>query len=428
MKTFILVIILLAVSPLIIFAADLNTPAFPGAEGFGAMVQGGRGGKLLFVDTLEDYDPETQAPVAGSFRAACDANGRRTILFRVSGTIELEAPILITEPFLTIAGQSAPGDGICIKNYGVSIKTYQVIVRYLRCRPGDVIGKKRAEQGQPWSTDALSIGWGEASQVIFDHCSAGWASDEVMSVSGPDITDVTIQWCIISESLNISTHKKGPHGYGSLLCSNGKISYHHNLIAFHRSRSPRPGVKGDGIPLIDIRNNLMYKGGRGYTVETEPVRMNFIGNYHPDTPFKATANCYFYAKDNIGQVYNGEPREQPYSVAHVTTTSPERAREEILKNAGATLPVRDKVDQRVVDWVIAGKGGIIDSQQQVGGWPVLHSTTPPPDSDNDGMPDEWEIRHQFDAETANHNNDPDHDGYTNIEEYLNQTNPLEQNE
>lgn len=395
-------------------------PAFPDAEGAGAFTPGGRGGAVLFVTTLDDYAPG-EAPIPGSLRAAIEAKGPRTILFRVSGTIALKSALVISEPFITIAGQSAPGGGIATKNHGVVIKTNDVIVRHLRCRPGDEVGRALAEQGKDWSTDALSIG-APSRSVILDHCSASWANDEVLSVSGAGITDVTVQWCIISESLNESTHGKGSHGYGSLIRANGNVSFHHNLYAFHRSRSPRPGTYGDGVILFDFRNNVMYQGGQGYSA-ADPVHMNFVGNHHPDTPFNATDTCEYYADGNAGEVRKGMPRTAPFATAPVRTTSAEAARDAVLEYAGATLPVRDAADARVVALVRSGEGELVNRVDEVGGWPDLLTSAAPADGDSDGMPDAWEMAHGLDPATPDHNGDADGDGYTNLEAYLNSLAP-----
>ena len=406
------------------FAGD-KIPAFPTAEGAGRFAKGGRGGKVLFVTNLKDYLPGKEEQIPGTLRAACEMKVPRIIIFRISGTIELKAHLKITEPFITIAGQSAPGDGICTKNYGVIIRTHDVVVRHIRFRPGDQIGKGRKKEGKSWQTAALSIG-SPSRNVIIDHCSASWANDEVLSISGAGITDVTVQWCIISESLNDSTHPTGgPHGYGSLIRCNGNVTFHHNLYAFHRSRSPRPGTYGEGSILFDFRNNLMYMGGRGYTSD-DPVRMNFVANYHPTTPFKASSTCEYFSDGNIGQIEGGKKRIRSFNVAPVKTTRAEEVREKILESCGAHLPKRDAVDIRVIELVRTGKGMLINSADDVGGWPKLISIPPQSDSDNDGMPDVWEVRHGLTPNRADNNGDPDRDNYTNIEEFLNETNPKEE--
>jgi pectate lyase len=403
--------------------------AFPGAEGAGARSRGGRGGPAIAVTTLADYRPGKDAPIPGSLRAACEAKGPRIVVFRVAGTIDLAAPLAIAEPRITIAGQSAPGGGICLKRFGVSVRASDVVIRHLRLRPGDESGKE---------TDALSIGAG-SRDVIIDHCSASWANDEVLSVSGEGITGVTVQWCFITESLDRSQHSKGPHGYGSLIRANGEVSFHHNLYAFHSSRSPRPGTYGEGSILLDFRNNAIHRGGRGYAAE-DPARLNYVGNFVSDTlVFKATATTQMHAAGNVlegdaagtrdnWKLIQGLPaanrRAEPFAAAPVATEPAPEAFEKVLAQAGAMLPKRDAIDERVVVLVRCRGGRVIDSQADVGGWPKLEAAAPPPDADGDGMPDAWEAKHGLDpARPGDALDDRDGDGYTAIEEFLNGTEP-----
>ncbi len=425
--------------------AAVAVPAFPGAEGFGAQSVGGRGGRVIFVTNLNDSGP-------GSLRAAVDAEGPRTVIFRASGTITLKSPLVIKNSNITIAGQTAPGDGICLKDHDMAIAADNVIVRYLRFRPGD---NTKAE------SDALSISSGR--DIIVDHCSASWSVDETLSAStGGQLGNVTVQWCIISESLNNSTHHKGPHGYGSLIrggWGNG-YTYHHNLYAHHHARLPRPGNYNDRIKdpegfIFDFRNNVVYNwAGRaaGYNADgsngTESItRMNFVSNYYkagvnsdgtlvfsestrsarawfsgncmngvcPDDPWSLVTFSKFSDKDL--QTYE---QTSPIPVPTVSTDDAITAYERVLANAGAVLPKRDAVDTRIVIEVKNGTGRIIDDEEQVGGWPELKSSSAPQDSDSDGMPDDWEKLHGLDpADPADRNADTDADGYTNLEEYLN---------
>ncbi len=395
--------------------------AFPTAEGFGRHALGGRGGRVLFVTDLGDYLSGSEDPVPGTLRAAVEAEGPRTVVFRTSGTIELKSALTVRNPYITIAGQSAPGDGICVRTYGVGIKTHDVVVRHVRFRPGAEVGRRPEYADRGWSTDALSLS-GDARDVILDHCSTSWANDEVLSVSGAGITDVTVQWCIVSESLNASTHHKGDHGYGSLIRTNGNVTFHHNLYAFHRSRSPRPGTYGEGSILFDFRNNVMHAGGRGYSAD-DPVRMNFVANYHPTTPFRANPATTFYAEGGVGDITGDGMVDTAYDVAPVQTTTAQAAREAVLASAGANLPARDAVDVRVVSSVRDGAAALVGAVAQVGGWPALRATPAAADADNDGMPDEWEKRFGMDPTAANDADDADGDGYTDLEEYLNGTDP-----
>lgn len=412
--------------------AGERTPAFPGAEGFGAYSKGGRGGRVILVTSLKDYVPRKERSIPGSLRAAVEAKGARMVVFRVSGTIELKGSLSIREPYLTLAGQSAPGGGVCLKSYGTSIGTHDVIVRHVRFRPGDTVGRALAKEGKKWETDALCI-TAPSRDVIVDHCSTSWANDEVLSVSGADITNVTVQWCIISESLNRSTHVKGPHGYGSLIRTNGNITFHHNLYAFHRSRSPRPGTYGEGSILFDFRNNVVHKGGRGYTAE-DPVRMNYVGNYVTKTgSFSATSTATIYFEGNHhdgGKVVRGryKKREEAFPAAPVATDAAKEAYRKVIESCGAVLPARDAVDERIVRSVRAGKGGTIDSQKQVGGWPELEGKTSPAP----GHVAAWEVstaggdtkRYRIDLRDRRAcSGDSDRDGYTDVEEWLNGTDP-----
>ncbi len=417
-----------------------QTKAFPTAEGFGAWSKGGRGGQVLFVTNLNDDGP-------GSLRSAVESPGPRIVVFRVSGVIELESPLVITEPYLTIAGQTAPGDGICIKNYGTTVRnTHDVIIRYMRFRPGDVEGRE---------LDALSVY--QSRHVIIDHCSASWGTDETLSVTGEGTDSITVQWCIISESLNNSVHSKGEHGYGSLLRVDGNLTFHHNLYAHHKSRNPRPGTYGDmnrGCFLY-FRNNVIYDWGTraGYSAE-DKATVNYVANYlkpGPSTEEEREAYAFsiggsatsLFVDDNYLEGYPGKARDNwqliwipgdlteadvrlpvPLTAAPVHTDPAGTAYRQVLAEAGATLPQRDPVDVRVVRHVQTGTGEIIDSQREVGSWPDYRTQEPPMDSDADGMPDEWERKHNLDArDPGDSRQDQDDDGYTNIEEYLNGTDP-----
>ncbi len=433
-----------------------RTLAFPGAEGFGAYSKGGRGGQILFVTNLNDYNPENEEPIVGSLRWACDTYGPRTVIFKVSGLIELKTWLGIFNPFITIAGQSSPGDGICLKNFGLSIRTHDVIIRYLRCRPGDEMGIDK-EGG--FETDAISIS--EFSEnVIIDHCSASWSIDETLSIHsrepGNPPLSVTVQWCIISESLNDSYHPNGPHGYGSLIRFTGNASFHHNLYAHHFSRNPHVDTYL-GDMTLDFRNNVIYNYWNPGNTMFDPINMNYVANYIKPGIDTKNLDIAIYlvaesstedsllgqnvrriypegnileGKDYINQwdmfykVYNRNKMDKPFEVANITTELASDAFENVLMNAGATLPNRDSVDFRIIADVRNGTGSIIDSQSQVGGWPNYKSAVAPIDDDNDGMPDDWEIKYGLDpANNLDNNLDNDKDGYTNIEEWLNGTIP-----
>jgi pectate lyase len=412
--------------------------AFPGAKGFGATTPGGRGGKVIAVTNLSDEGP-------GSFRAACEAEGPRIVVFRVSGLITLTRKLIIKNPYITIAGQTAPGDGICLRNYTFVIATHDVVVRYLRSRLGDLTGQE---------DDSITLAAG-ARNVVVDHCSATWSIDEDLSLAG-DVSNVTIQWCLIAEGLNHSKHSKGDHGYGSLARANGPVTWHHNLWAHNVSRNPRLGDNygRPPFPTFDVRNNVIYDYGEIASGLTQGVlKVNYVANYiRPGPSSKTTTPIHiggpsdltFYIRQNIFEgneiltadnslffdpvVIDGKRQVQtvgqPFQAPAVDTSSAGAALEAVLSDVGASLPRRDSVDARIVAEVRLRRGSIIDSQQQVGGWPELKSTVAPKDSDGDGMPDDWERRHHlhpFDPSDANL--DKDRDGYTNIEEYLNGTDP-----
>ncbi len=423
-------------------AAPDSVRAFPGAEGFGAYTVGGRGGKVFLVSNLNDSGP-------GSFREACEAEGPRIVVFRVGGIIELESRIRIEDPYITIAGQTAPGDGICLKNRPFQItETHDAIVRYLRVRPGDAV---------PEEMDAIAVTGCE--NVIIDHCSTSWSNDETLSVTR-DPDKITVQWCMIAESLNQSHHHKGAHGYGSLISGeDGGVTYHHNVYAHHKSRNPRPTADNDEYGFVlDFRNNIIYDWGEtaGYN-HGECLRMNYVGNYlkagpstqddEYGTAFKVggaasrifLADNYIHGfpdsnrdnwlmmrlpRDLTWEAAQGIKAPEEFAVTSVTTDPVQVAYERLLENAGATLPTRDATDARVVEEIKTGGGKIIDSQSEVGGWPEYKGGPAPPDTDEDGMPDAWERQHGLDPGDASDNNrDADSDGYTNIEECINGTDP-----
>lgn len=418
-------------------------PAFPGAEGFGAYTAGGRGGKVYVVTTLEDYDRDDQ-PIPGSLRAALESKEPTIILFAVGGNIELKRRLYIGHPYVTIAGQTAPGDGICLKGNSLSLSNgnHDVVIRYIRVRLGDV--------GRIGSGDA--IGGRTCKNIILDHCSASWSIDECVSFYMNE--DVTVQWCLVAESLYHSRHYKGEHGYGGIW-GGDRASFHHNLLAHHSSRNPR---FEEG--LTDFRNNVIYNWGFKSAYGGEDGRINIIANYYksgPATPrgvrnriMELELTGQYYIAGNFvagypgvtadnwlgvrgrGDFPPGHRARKPFEVAPVTTQTPQEAYELVLATVGASLPRRDPVDARIIEEVRSGMAhfggvwqqergglGIIDSQDQVGGWPELSSGPVLPDSDQDGMPDQWETAHGLNpADASDSSGDRDGDGYTNIEEYI----------
>lgn len=398
-------------------AAPDGPPAFVGAEGAGKWSKGGRGGRVIAVTNLHDAGP-------GSLRAALESREPRTVIFRVSGTIELMKPLRIMHPYITVAGQTAPGAGICLKGQELQIGgTHDVVVRHLRCRPGD----KTSKAGE---LDAISI-W-DCRDVIVDHCSATWSTDECLSVTN-DSDRVTVQHCLIAEGLT-------EHSYGSIIGSHdGAISFLHNLYACNRSRNPRPGGyqadlkrKDEPGPRIDFRHNVIFNwdSGPGYTgagdaAQPERIAMNYAGNYlkpGADTSPACRARAFTIYKGAAAELYldgnfvEGAPgksgaqpdllliqpgttlllREKPLEFEPVPAKK--TARETyaaVLSDVGAVKPRRDAVDERIIAGVRDGSGRrrmTIDADA----WPTLNSMDAPSDEDGDGLPDAWERTHGLD--------------------------------
>jgi hypothetical protein len=429
-------------------------PAFPGAEGFGAMTTGGRGGAVIEVTNLNDAG-------TGSLRAAIEASGVRTVVFRVAGTIALQSKLTIKNGNITIAGQTAPGDGICLKNYTLTIDADNVIIRYIRSRMGDeALQEDDAMNGR------------NQKNIIIDHCTGSWSVDECASFY--DNENFTMQWCLLSESLYRSIHDKGTHGYGGIWGGKG-ASFHHNLLAHHTSRNPRfcgsRYSNQESLEKVDFRNNVVFNWGFNSGYGAEGGDYNLINNYYKPGPatgsgvkdriFSPNADDgsnsqaagiwgMFYVDGNYmhgsslvtNNNWNGmDPNPSTkskdelksdieFDCAGVTTYSALIAYEQVLANVGCVIPNRDPLDQRIINEVITGiptygasygaGRGIIDTQADVGGWPTLMSGTVPTDTDHDGMPDEWEDANSLDKNNASDRNaDSDGDGYTNLEEYLN---------
>lgn len=419
---------------LILNVAFSQRPAFPGAEGFGKFTSGGRGGKVLVVTNLNDSGP-------GSLRDAVKQKYPRIIVFAVAGTINLEAPLDINYGDLTIAGQSAPGEGITLKNYPIKVKGDNVIVRYIRSRMGDDRGVQ---------DDAISIT--NCRNVIVDHCSFSWATDE--SASFYDNENMTVQYCFITESLNNSVHFKGEHGYGGIWGGKG-ATFHHNLLAHHKSRNPRfQGAryhKQPELEIVDFRNNVIYNWKENNSYAGEEGNHNVVANVYkpgPATqskldkildPFEPYGK--FYLKDNVligndsvtadnWKGINGSPDvvekirlKEPLQVPETPTEPAMEAFVTVLKEAGASYR-RDSVDQRIAQEVESGTAtygeGIIDTPDQVGGWPKLDMGKPPKDTDQDGMPDKWEKANKLNPKKGEDSSlFSGESGYTNIEVYLN---------
>ena len=446
-------------------------PAFPGAEGYGARTRGGRGGRVIAVTNLDDSGP-------GSLRQACASKGPRIVVFRVSGTIALKSPLSISNPYITIAGQTAPGDGVCLKDHPLRIGADEVVIRYLRVRTGGASG-----------ADSDAVEGRGRKNIIIDHVSASWSIDETMSIY--HCQNVTVQWCLISESLYGAGHAKGAHGFGGIWAGDHS-TYHHNLLAHHSSRNPRfASASGH----TDYRNNVLYNWGYNSayggekgdrpdtnTPQANPTTVNMVANYYKPGPAtspgavryrivspssRKEADDYgkWYVADNVvegnqavtadnwnggvqpqhgGPYLAGLKLDKPWPALPIKQQTAEEAYRAVLEKAGAALPKRDGVDARIVDEVRggyatyegatykknarlsgpSGKTGIIDSPADVGGWPELGSLPAPADGDGDGMPDAWESKFGLDPGGASDGpRDDDRDGYTNIEEHLNGTDP-----
>ena len=456
-------------------AEEDGTPrAFPGADGGGMYATGGRGGKVIHVTNLNDSG-------AGSLRAAINEKGARTIVFDVAGLIELGSTLVIKNGDVTIAGQTAPGDGICLKNYTFRINASNVIVRFIRCRMGD---EKKTED------DAIQVMEHDDDRftdIIIDHCSVSWCTDECASFYG--MKNFTFSWNIVSESLRNSVHNKGAHGYGGIW-GGTNATYHHNLLAHHDSRNPR--IDHDYVSTqkgpVSLVNNVIYNwsgntcyGGESANDRGEYRKYNIVNNYYkPGPASKASkkiwfldpttscSNCvkamgtstivpgHFYMDGNymdgyaamsadnwtgttakeelISQIKASEPfryASNPYKLRIHTAQDGYSA---VLDCAGASL-VRDRIDERIAKETRNGnftytgsngsKNGLIDTQGDVGGWPAYRASEDQmalvADSDGDGMPDWFEEAAGLDK--ANAADGPakglDASGrYTNLEMYL----------
>ncbi len=461
MKTIIGSLVLVFFTILTGFAQEGELPAFPGAEGNGKYTTGGRGGKIIYVTNLEDNTS------MGSLRYAINQSGPRIIMFKLSGTIRLKSKLSISKPDVTIAGQTAPGDGITLRDYPVVVSTNNVIIRFMRFRMGDVAKQQ---------DDAL--GGRRYKNIIVDHCSMSWSTDECVSFYDNEF--FTLQWNIISESLRNSVHDKGSHGYGGIWGGKG-VSYHHNLLADHDSRNPRfCGSRYSNKPdeeLVDFRNNVIFNWQSNSAYGSEGGRYNLVNNYYKAGPATSSskqgriiepyadnggnsqpAGTYgrFYVSGNYmtksssvtndnwlgvnmhstfstyapGVTKDDLKSDVEFPHASVTMHSAEKAYEKVVAYAGASLK-RDSVDLRIIHDVSTGtvtytdggngsKNGIIDTQDAVGGWPVLESLTPPADSDEDGMPDTWEMSHDLNPYDDSDAKLKSVDGiYPNIEVYIN---------
>lgn len=427
-------------------------PAFPGAEGSAATAVGGRYGSVYKVTNLN-----TQGP--GSFLDAI-SQPNRIIIFAVSGIIDYQGKTInINKDNLTIAGQTAPGDGICFKLTSIHVGGKDVIIRYLRSRVGYT-----SENGKPDHKDGLSIDIDGGENIIVDHASVSWASDENLTHAN-DTKNVTVQNCFIAEGLNYYDPDNNPHrhGLGSIIGSDlqgAEVNFHHNLYAHHEKRSPRFASRDGNRNLVDFRNNVIYDcyDETGLNNPSDSVNANYIGNYlkyGPNTPDKIKYQLFelrgkfirMYAADNY--VYNNPERTTdnwkamayddgasfvlskaavPFATSAVTTTSAEQAYATVLERSGAIFPSRDFNDSRIADDVKNGTGIYVEYETDLGEnpWGEFYSLPYPEDSDNDGMPDFWEDQFGLNKNSASDNMTISSGGYANIEHYINNTDPTGQ--
>ena len=454
-----------------------DIPAFPGAEGGGKYSFGGRGGRVIVVTNLNDDGP-------GSLRWACEQGGARIVVFNVAGIIRLKSPLIIRAPYITIAGQSAPGDGVCVAGETVWVNTHDVVVRYMRFRRGETNVGRRDD----------AIGGNPIGNIIIDHVSASWGLDENMSMyrhmyndsTGKPLEEkmgtvnITIQNSIFSESLDTWNH-----AFGSTL-GGENCSFMRNLWADNTGRNPSVGWNG----IFNFVNNVVFNWvHRSMDGGDYRAQFNIINNYFkpgPATP-KNTPVGHRILKPEAGRsklkylvfgrcfvngnIMDGYPEitknnwaggvqveelpntaqytdymkvNKPLPMPQLTILPAKEAYDYVLANVGATLPKRDAVDQRITEQVRTGriaykegvklpdtqfkhrrlpidsyKIGIITDPAQVGGYPE-YKGTPYKDTDNDGMPDEWEVKNGLNPrDAADATKDKNKDGYTNIENYLN---------
>ncbi len=431
-------------------AQESTVLAFPGAEGFGRFAKGGRGGKVYIVSHLQDGGP-------GSLRECVEASGPRTCVFRVGGTIVLDSRLDVENPYLTIAGQTAPGGGITLKaaeelsKIHLRVQTHDVIVRYIRSRPGT-----RVENGRALTVSNRKSGPAAVHDVMVDHVSLSWSADEIFLTWG-ETNHITVQWSIMAESLPDTDGSVGVKGPNIGSDGGGWVSLHHNLLAHHVQRYPKMNPSGGPVDLV---NNVMYNmGSWGHAIVQADAKVNFVGNYvksGPNTTIdtfvfeRDIVNGGYYLSENViepGKIASFAPDDHrtatPYPAPPISTTSARQALDDVLAQAGAIHGLAcdgtwftrsDPVDTRIVQSVRTGTRGhqippehtfqqlgYVTSPADVGGWPELDPGTSCADTDDDGMPDVWEQANGLNPNANDSAEDLDGDGYTNLEEYLNGT-------
>lgn len=436
--------------------ASAQQLAFPTAEGFGKNAQGGRGGEVYIVNNLNDSG-------SGSLRECAEASGPRTCVFAVSGEIQVQSSIRIRNPYITIAGQSAPGDGVMLTirntsnlNYPLAIQTHDVVVRHIAFRPGP-------SQQVSSNVDAVLI---EGKDIIMDHVTMAWGTDETLNTVGnnglsakvaqENTQNITIQWSMIYESLINANHTSANHSRSTYLgYATQDVSFHHNLIAHSTRRNPTLGIVGQ----FDFINNVTYNPNQ-YFAEIYSRHgtgnVNWVGNVavvgrdtrksrdvYAVNLFSEHGNAThrLYVKDNLDMNRTSSTQDErlvvdpndwhfisdtpvgygALSISAASITGPEQAYNDVLSFAGAFKPTRDAADARIVNEVRTCSGGIISNPSERGGWPKLNSASAPADIDQDGIADAWEAANGLDRnDRSDRNGDIDGNGYTNLEEYLNE--------
>lgn len=476
--------IMLAPSEAVRTFAGTQTLAFPEAEGFGRFAVGGRGGKVYVVTSLEDYLPQGRpgrreglygqaseyattlgegqwrpyvdalghprpgqgrpllpgfpalppAPVIrGTLREAVEAEGPRYVVFAVSGDIELQSDLVIRHPYITIAGQSAPGQGVQIRNWGIKVQTHDVILRYLRIRVGEIKGPGNLRRVLGEQTHALDL---SGSNIIVDHCEAAYANDQILNFYGAVKRQaVTVQWSYIYGGPTRSTHEKGNHSMTTAGDGWGWVSVHHSLFAHSERRNPRVDML-----TYDFRNNVIYNfSGNGYGSDHDPRRLNYVGNVLQPGPDSTGKVAYAFAgKGGYWQAYgagNQLPEDfkgvfdapagvvvaQPHPFASVTTHSAADAYRLVLTEGGATKPVRDAITTWVAQTVREGAGFVPGTPDEWphGGFDRYLPAAAPADKNVNGIPDEWETARGLNPATTRATGRDLDSRYDNIEVYLN---------
>jgi hypothetical protein len=461
-----------------------QTLAFPEAEGAGRFAQGGRGGKVFVVTSLEDYLPKgrpgrpegvygqasdyattlgegmwiphidalgnahpgegrpllpaypalpAQEVIHGTLREAVEAEGPRYVVFAVSGTINLLSPLEITNPYITIAGQTAPGEGIQIRNFGIEVETHDVILRYLRIRVGDIKGPGDLKRTLGEQTHALDL---NAMNIIADHCDIAYACDQVFNTYGQFKREATtIQWSYIYGGLTASTHEKGNHSMISVGVGWGWVSSHHNLLAHGRVRNPRIDML-----TYDFRNNVVYNFvGAGYGSDNDYLRLNYVGNTLKNGPDSGNKKMYAWSEstkwaqwygtgNKLPANFEGDFGKSDVTIVHspidyypVKTESAEKAYQEVVQNGGATKPIKDVITSYVSQTVKDGTGFIpgTPADWPNGGFGTYPEVKAQADTNKNGIPDQWETKHGLDLKKTKANGHDLDAKYENIEVYMN---------